>query len=91
MPVSLKLNDLWRVQELRGSLPLEDPKLVQAMTPACAAEKWASFHQVQLKHVSQRYLPDSDPGSKVLFEALVLNAEVPGERRIQVFEVEVIS
>jgi hypothetical protein len=91
MPVSLRLSDLWRVQELRGSLLLEDPKLVRAMTPACAAEKWATFHQVQLRHVSQRHLSDSDPESKVLFEALVLNAELPGERRIQIFEVEVIS
>lgn len=86
------LADLWSVQvtKVTQGFPGEEVvvEVVKALTPACAAEKWASFHKAQLRHVSQRDLPS---GSTSLFEAVVLTIDgVPTQDRLRVFDALVL-
>jgi|WetSurMetagenome_2_1015567.scaffolds.fasta_scaffold55553_2 hypothetical protein len=91
-----RLDDLWVIKIL-----VEDPStvmspisgpiiieqiLVQAMTAACAADKWASYSGKKLRHISQRNKPESS----VQFEAAVETDE-PIKYRLQIFEAVVIT
>lgn len=60
--------------------------LVQAMTAACAADKWASHSGKKLRHISQRNKPESS----VQFEAAIETDESVSYK-LQIFEAIVIT
>ena len=90
-----RLDDLWVVKVLEDSSAIMSPisgpiiieqAIVQAMTAACAADKWASYSGKKLRHISQRNKPESS----VQFEAAIETDE-PIKYKIQIFEAEVIT
>lgn len=91
-----RLDDLWVIKILvedsstvmsptSGPIIIEQI-LVQAMTAACAADKWALHSGKKLRHISQRNKPESS----VQFEAAIETDE-PVSYKLQIFEAIVIT